>query len=183
MLKQATHTLDVSSWLQDFVTIVLSSLLIAFCAPIAIPLPFTPIPLAIGPHLCLALGAILGSRRGAMAVMTYLAQGLAGLPVFALGGSGLATLLGPSGGYLVGCLIASYVVGFLIETLRERTPWKILMALIVGNSIIYFFGALQLAFFVGGTSALMVGVLPFLAGDAWKLIVLTRFIPKLVRCP
>jgi biotin transport system substrate-specific component len=165
-------------WVKDCLLVVLGSILISLSAGIAIPLPFTPVPLALAPHVCLALGATLGSRRGALAVFLHLIQGLCGLPVFAMGSSGLLTLLGPSGGYLIGYVAGAYVTGFLIETMRQRSRFQTFTALAVGNGIIYGFGVMQLALFVGCQSAILLGVIPFLIGDAWKLLAIHYFVRR-----
>jgi biotin transport system substrate-specific component len=152
----------------------MGSILIALCSSISIRLPFTPVPLAIAPHVCLALGAILGRNRGALAVLAYLFQGAMGFPVFALGASGLLHLLGPRGGYLIGYAAAAYVTGFLIERMREKTAYKTFMALAAGNGIIYLLGVSQLSLFIGFKSAVLLGMVPFLLGDALKLFVVYR---------
>lgn len=157
------------SWLRDLTLIIFGSILIAFCAPLSFKLPFTPIPIAFAPHLCLALGAALGKNRGALAVLTYLFQGAVGFPVFALGASGFLHLLGPRGGYLFGYVAATYIVGYLIEKMREKTPYKTFLALAIGNGVIYLFGIPQLSLFIGFKSAILLGLLPFLFGDALKL--------------
>jgi len=79
-------TSSTSSSIRNFLSIVAASILIALCAPIVIPLPFSPVPIALQPHVCLFLGAFLGSKRGALAVLGFLMQGALGLPVFAKGG-------------------------------------------------------------------------------------------------
>lgn len=163
-----------SSWLKDLFLIGMGSVLIALCAPISIKLPFNPVPLALAPHLCLALGVILGSKRGALAVLAYLLQGAMGLPVFALGDSGLLHLLGPRGGYLLGYAAAAYVTGYLIEKMRARSAYKIFLALATGNGIIYMLGVSQLSLFIGFKSAVLLGMIPFLLSDALKLLVVYR---------
>jgi biotin transport system substrate-specific component len=167
-----------STWMREFLIVAMASLLIVFCTPLAIPLPFTPIPLALAPQLCLALGATLGSRRAAAAIFAYLFQGAIGLPVFALGKSGLPHLLGPGGGYLFGFAAGAYVTGYLIERMREKAAYKTFIAMAAGNGVIFFFGALQLSLFLGLKSALLLGVLPFLFGDALKLFLVHKVIAK-----
>ena len=89
-----------------------ASLLIALAAQVAIPLPFSPVPVTGQTYAVLVVGAALGSRLGALSVALYVAEGVLGLPVFAPGGApGIARLLGPTGGYLVGFVGAAFVVG------------------------------------------------------------------------
>jgi biotin transport system substrate-specific component len=167
-----------SSWLKDLALIGMGSILIVLCAPLSIKLPFTPVPIALTPHVCLALGAVLGRTRGALAVLTYLLQGALGFPVFALGASGLAYACGPLGGYLLGYAAAAYVTGTLIERMRERSAYKTFLALAAGNAVIYLLGISQLSLFIGFKSAVLLGMLPFLIGDALKLLLVYRGINK-----
>lgn len=185
MLTQVLYPSDAvskkqSSWLKDLFLIGMGSVLMALCAPISIKLPFTPVPIALAPHLCLALGAILGSRRGALAILAYLFQGAMGLPVFALGDAGFLHLLGPRGGYLLGYAAAAYVTGYLIETIRERTAYKTFLALATGNGIIYLLGVSQLSLFIGFKAAVLLGMLPFLLGDALKLLMVYKGIKRFI---
>jgi biotin transport system substrate-specific component len=183
MLTHVAYPSDVifqkqSSWLQDLFLIGMGSVLISLCASISIKLPFTPVPLALAPHLCLALGVMLGSKRGALAVLAYLLQGVMGLPAFALGASRLLHLLGPRGGYLLGYVAATYVTGYLIEKMQERTAYKTFLALATGNGIIYLLGVSQLSLFIGFKSAVLLGMLPFLLGDALKLLLVSKGIKR-----
>src|SRR4051812_7038218 len=107
MLGQKTFDLpQVESyshtWNRSILAVLVGSVLITLSGYISIPLPFTPVPLALRPQMCMFLGLLLGSSRGAWAVLLFIAQGIAGLPVFALGKAGLAVLAGPTGGYIVG---------------------------------------------------------------------------------
>jgi biotin transport system substrate-specific component len=183
MLTNMEYPLDVwsqkqTSWMEDLILIGMGSILIALCAPISIKLPFSPVPIALAPHLSLALGAVLGRHRGALSVLAYLLQGAMGLPVFALGDSGILHLLGPRGGYLLGYAAAAYATGYLIEKMRERTPYKTFMALAAGNGIIYLLGISQLSLFIGLKSAVLLGMLPFLLGDALKLLFVYKGIKR-----
>lgn len=180
MLTNIAHPSKLSlaklSWLKDLFLIGMGSILIALCAPIAIKLPFTPVPLAIASHVCLFLGIVLGPRRGALAVIFYLLQGAAGLPVFALGDAGLLHLLGPRGGYLLGYVAAAYLAGTLNEKKGERSSTNLFLAITLGNLVIYILGVGQLSCFLGFKSALLLGMLPFLIGDLLKSVVLYRTI-------
>lgn len=166
------------SWIKDVLIVVLSSFLIALCANVAIPLPFTPVPIAVQGSLILFLAAFLGSQRAVAAVALFLFQGLIGLPVFAHGASGLFILLGPTGGYLMGYLFAAFVTGWIAERLREKTPLSLFVAMGAGNLIIFLVGAVWLSQFVGLKSALILGVAPFIAGDLLKLFVSSRLLKR-----
>ena len=98
-----------------------ASWIIAISAQITINLPFSPVPITGQTLAVLLAGLILGKNLGAASVAAYLAQGAAGLPFFAGGKSGLATLFGPTGGYLFGFLAAVYIVGMLSELRFKRS--------------------------------------------------------------
>ena len=169
-----TETIEDRSWFKEAAVIIGASVIIALFAPISIPLPFTPVPIATQPHVVLFLAVLLGSKRGSLAVLSYLFQGAIGLPVFAGGKAGLLCLAGPTGGYLVGYVVAAYVTGLLFEKLKERTPTRAFLAMAVGNLTIFVFGLSWLSHFVGLQKAFLLGMLPFLLGDFIKLVVAVR---------
>jgi biotin transport system substrate-specific component len=145
------------------------SLLIGLSGQVSIPLPFTPIPVTLQTFAVVLTGALLGSRRGAAALLLYVAEGLAGLPVFSLGSSGFAHLVGPTGGYLLGFVAAAWIVGFLVEHRLAATIAGALFVLILGHLVPYISGVAWLAVFLGLSRALSLGFLPFLAGDTLKV--------------
>jgi len=109
--------------------------------------------------------------------MTYLALGAVGLPIGAGGALGVAWLLGPTGGYLVGFAAAAYVVGTLSERGWDRKPWTTAASMIIGNGIIYAAGIVWLSKFVGWQAVLGAGFYPFLVGDAFKIALATILLP------
>jgi biotin transport system substrate-specific component len=160
------------------------ALLVALLAQVRIPLPFTPVPLTGQTFAVLLVGAALGSRRGAASLGLYTGLGLAGLPVFAGGASGLGYVFGPTGGYLLGFILSAYVIGRLAERGLERSLRTSILPFAVGTVIIYALGAIWLAFYVGPAAAISKGILPFLAGDAIKLALAALTLPaawKLVK--
>jgi biotin transport system substrate-specific component len=153
----------------NIVLVLGASWLIALSAQIAFQIPFSPVPVTGQTLVVLLCGLILGKKIAASAVATYLLQGAAGLPFFAGGKSGIATLLGPTGGYLFGFLAAAYIVGMLSELRYNRSPLQAATTLLLGNIVIYLFGLVWLARFSGEAQALQLGLYPFLVGDAVKL--------------
>lgn len=147
-----------------------TSWIIAISAQITINLPFSPVPITAQTLAVLLAGLFLGKNLGAASVAAYLAQGAAGLPVFAGGKSGLAALFGPTGGYLFGFLAAAYIVGMLSELRYQRSLFQASSTIIVGNVIIYIFGLFWLARFVGESQVLQLGLYPFLIGDLLKIL-------------
>lgn len=162
------------SWVRDALLVIGGGILIALFARIAIPLPFTPVPLAMQMNICLLLGILLGSKRGAAAVLFFLAQGACGLPVFAKGSAGLAVLLGPTGGYLLGYVAAAFLAGYLWERSKSKSTGEAFLAMAAGNLVVYAIGVAHLSQFVGINRALLLGVAPFIIGDLLKLFLGVR---------
>ncbi len=148
---------------QDVAAVLAASLLIALSAWLRVTLPFSPVPVTAQTLAVLLAGVVLGPQRGALAVLTYLLQGVVGLPVFAGGTAGLAVLFGPTGGYLLGFVAAASVAGWL----HERGYGA--LALILGNVTIYLMGVSWLALGVGPEAAVSLGLLPFIPGDLVKV--------------
>ncbi|HJU74052.1 MAG TPA: biotin transporter BioY [Gemmatimonadaceae bacterium] len=166
-----------ASIVRDAILVLGGSLLIALSAQLVIPLPFSPVPITGQTFAVLLLAALLGSKRGLATIVTYLALGLFGLPVFAGGAAGIARLVGPTAGYLMGYLPAAFVVGSLSERGWDRRLWSTALTMIVGNAIIYLTGALWLQAFVGPGGVLETGVLPFIPGDLLKIALATLILP------
>jgi biotin transport system substrate-specific component len=160
----------VHSRYANIVLVLGTSWLIALSAQITFQIPFSPVPVTGQTLVVLLCGLILGKNLAAAAVGTYLLQGAAGLPFFAGGKSGIATLLGPTGGYLFGFLAAAYIVGMLSELRYRRSPLQAATTLLLGNIVIYLFGLTWLVRFTGESQALQLGLYPFLIGDAVKLV-------------
>jgi biotin transport system substrate-specific component len=161
---------------RDLLLVLAFASFTALAARIALPLPFTPVPITGQTLAVLLSGVLLGSRRGALAQLAYLAQGAAGLPVFAGGRAGLGVLLGPTGGYLVGFVLAAGLVGWLAERGWRRHTRRLFVALLLGNLVIYLCGALWLARFV--PDPLGQGVLPFIPGDLVKIAIAAGVVPS-----
>jgi biotin transport system substrate-specific component len=145
--------------------------LTALGAQIAIPLPGTPVPLTLQTLFVLLAGIVLGARLGALSMAFYLALGLTGYHVFALGGLGLATLCGPTGGYLAGFVLAQPVLGWM--TNGRRLGWsRILGALLAGQAIILAAGLawLSLCLDAGLWTMLALGFWPFVPGLVFKTL-------------
>ena len=166
------------TWLYNTLLILGGSLFIAGAAQIAIPLlPFSPVPITGQTFAVLLMGAALGSKRGALCVLTYLTQGAAGLPVFTGAGAGIATLAGPTGGYLVGFMFAAYLTGWLAERGWDRRLQTNFLAMVLGNLVIYTFGLAWLGVLVGYDKVLTLGLWPFIPGDLLKLAIATGLLP------
>jgi biotin transport system substrate-specific component len=155
---------------RDIAIVISASWLLAISAQFTFNLPFSPIPVTGQTLAVLLIGSLLGKNRGAAAVGLYLLQGAAGLPVFAGGKSGFITLVGPTGGYLIGFIAAAYIVGILAELRYDKSLVYEGFSMLVGSLVIYIFGLFWLVQFVGESSALQMGLFPFLAGDFVKIL-------------
>jgi biotin transport system substrate-specific component len=167
-----------AGWLREVTLILLGALFVAALAQVKISLPFTPVPLTGQTFAVLLLGAMLGSKRGASSMLLYVALGTLGLPVFAGGAAGVAYLSGATLGYLVGFVLAAYVIGLLAELGLERNVRTSLIPFLIGTIIIYLCGVAWLIVMLGSfDKAIAAGLLPFLLGDAIKLIAASIVLP------
>ena len=165
------------AFLYDAALVIGLSLFIGLSAQVVIRLPFSPVPVSGQTLAVLLTGALLGSRRGALAVIAYLAEGLAGLPVFAGGAAGLAYALGPTGGYLLGFVAGAFVTGWLAERGWDRRIGTTALAMLAGNLAIYAFGVSWLAVLFGAGKALSLGFYPFAVGDLFKVVLAAALLP------
>jgi biotin transport system substrate-specific component len=167
-----------AGWLRDVILVVLGALFVAALAQVKIPLPFTPVPLTGQTFAVFLVGATLGSKRGAASMALYIALGALGLPVFAGGASGLTYLAGATLGYLVGFVLAAYVIGLLAERGLERNVRTSIIPFLVGTIMIYICGVAWLTIVLGSLDkAIAAGLLPFLIGDAIKLVAAALVLP------
>ncbi|HUX51736.1 MAG TPA: biotin transporter BioY [Spirochaetia bacterium] len=169
--------------------LVLASLFAALTAVgayISIPIPGSPVPVVAQNLFVLLAGMLLGWRWGAASIGAYLVVGILGLPVFSGGRGGIAHLLGPTGGYLIGFLVAAAVAGFIVHgsggpawldnspnrsTGRAaRSARRDIAAAIAGSAVIYAFGVpwLKIVTHMSWKAAAVAGIVPFLVGDVLK---------------
>lgn len=168
--QRASRQLLVSnSWSQHSLNAIIclgGAALLAVLSQIAIPLPFTPVPIT-GQTLGVALLALtLGRNRGIASVVLYFVAGAMGMPVFAGAQSGF--VFGPTMGYLIGMLLATVVMGSLADSGWTSSFKKTLLTAFVGTAITFVCGVSVLAFFLPAKTLLMAGVLPFLPGSLIK---------------
>lgn len=164
--------------LVDSALVVMGSLFVAIMAQVSVYLPFSPIPITGQTFAVLLIGMSFGSRLGVLTLLTYLLEGICGLPFFAGGLSGPLVLLSPTGGYLLGFVVAAWLVGRLAERGLVIKPVTALFAFVVGSMAIYFFGVAWLSTYLGVGQALRVGVLPFLLGDVIKALLAGLGLPS-----
>ncbi|HEX8411854.1 MAG TPA: biotin transporter BioY [Thermoanaerobaculia bacterium] len=162
----------------NMLLVIGASALIAIAAQIAIPLPFTPVPLTLQPLAVIFIGVALGSTRGAAAAALYLLEGFSGLPVFAQGHGGAAWLLGPTAGYLVSYPAAAWVAGFISERGWGSTITRALSGMLLALGVIYLGGWSWLAALTDTRSAFTAGVAPFVLADIVKVAIGAALLPK-----
>jgi biotin transport system substrate-specific component len=171
------------SLLWKLVLVLAGSTLIALAAQIRIPLPFSPVPVTGQTFAVLLVAAALG-RLGLASVIAYLIEGAIGLPVFAGGTFGVATIVGPTGGYLIGFALAAAIVGSAAERGWDRHFATALAAMFLGEAAIYVCGLAWLARFVPSERLLDAGFIPFIPGDLIKMVLAALALPgawRLVR--
>jgi len=161
----------------DIACVAGGSAVIALSALVSIRLPFGPVPVTAQTMTVLLLGAMMGKTRALASVLLYLAQGIAGLPVFAGGMFGAAYLLGPTGGYLIGFVPAVLITGHLAERDWDRKVSTAFLAMLAGNIAIYACGLPWLALFVGAERVFALGLAPFIPGDIVKLALAASILP------
>ena len=153
--------------------------LIAVAAQISIPL--WPVPVTLSTFAVMIVAATLGTARGSVSVVGYLTAGAVGLPVFA--GAAALSAVRPTFGYLVGFVIAAMLIGYLVSKGADQSVLKLATVFTLATAVIYFLGAgwLIIGFGMTGTQALMAGVLPFLIGDALKIMAATALVTGIRR--
>jgi biotin transport system substrate-specific component len=154
---------------------------LALTASAKVSMPFFPVPLTLQPLTVLLIGAMLGPRLGAATVLTYLCVGAAGFPVFAgtpTKGIGLVYMFGPTGGFLVGFLVAAWLVGTLAAYAKGRNIAWMFATMVAGMAAIYIPGLLWLGTLIGWDKPVLhMGFYPFIYGDMLKIGIAALFVP------
>lgn len=162
----------------NMLLVIGASVLIAIAAQIAIPLPFTPVPLTLQPLAVIFVGVALGSTRGAAAAALYLLEGASGLPVFAQGHGGALWLVGPTAGYLFSYPFAAFVAGFVSERGWGSSIVRSISGMLLALGVIYAGGWSWLAMLTDARSAFVAGVAPFVLADIVKVAIGAALLPK-----
>ncbi|HEX7151522.1 MAG TPA: biotin transporter BioY [Thermoanaerobaculia bacterium] len=157
--------------------VVGASALIAIAAQVAIPLPFSPVPMTLQPLAVILVGIALGSTRGAAAAALYLLEGMSGLPVFAEGKGGALWLLGPTAGYLYSYPVAAWVAGRLSERGQAGSILRAVPSMLAALAIVYLGGWSWLAALTSPEAAFTMGVAPFVVADIVKVVLGATIVP------
>ena len=186
------NRLFTSSWIESFIlkgksednftfitkvlTVIVCSLILVLSAKIKVDL--YPVPMTLQPLAILMIAMLCGRNISVATVSLYLFQGMIGLPVFAYGG-GLPYLMGPTGGFLFGFLMASLIVGELADRGWGKFLFKSVFAMMLGMLTIYTFGIIQLGIINGFQFSIIKSMQPFLIGDFYKLVLASILLPQI----
>jgi biotin transport system substrate-specific component len=156
---------------------------ISLMAQVAIPVPGSPIPVTGQTLAVLLIGTTYGARLGLMTFATYLLAGVAGAPIFAGSTHGIEKVIGATGGYLVGMLIASFLLGYLADRKADQKFKTSFPALLLGDAVIFFFGLTWLHFSLdlSWSATFAAGLAPFIFGELLKIAITATSLPLVWR--
>ena len=160
---------------------------ISLMAQVAIPVPGSPVPVTGQTLAVLLIGTTYGARLGLMTFATYLLAGVAGAPIFAPSGTsanhGLDRLLGATGGYLFGMLVASFLLGYLADRKADQKFKTSFPALLLGDAVIFFFGLtwLHYSLELSWSATFAAGLTPFILGEMLKIAITATSLPLVWR--
>ncbi len=161
--------------------LLFSTCFIACLAQVRIPLPYTPVPITGHSFAIMVIVGLFGTKNATYTVVIYLFEVIMGLPVLSGGGSGWFSLVGPTGGYIIGFIFQAYCTGIMIEKIKDYTYWKLFLAFAVGSCILLLVGTLYLSFFIGKNDAIACGFLPFIPGDMLKSLIAAYIFSRVYR--
>lgn len=165
---------------KQMVLIALMTAVTCVLGPLSIPLPFSPVPISLTNFAIFLAIFVLGMKSGTISFILYLLLGAIGVPVFSSFRGGLQVLAGPTGGYLIGFIFLALIMGFALDHFNRKLVPTII-GMIIGMAVCYAFGTVWLAKLLSLSfkEGLMMGVIPYLAGDAAKIIIAAIVGPKL----
>ena len=158
--------------------LVLSGVIfLSIMSQLIIPLYFTPVPISLGSFGIILVALLYGRKLGTATVISYVAAGSLGAPIFA--GFKAGSLFSPTGGYIIGYIVATVILGYLSDKGIAKSYVKTFLSLLLVSVIIFILGALVLMLFVPIKNVFMAGVLPFIPGDMLKVVAATLLFPRL----
>ena len=165
---------------KQMVLIALMTAVTCVLGPLSIPLPFSPVPISLTNFAIFLAIFVLGMKSGTISFIIYLLLGAIGVPVFSSFRGGLQVLAGPTGGYLIGFIFLALIMGFALDHF-DRKLVPTIIGMIIGMAVCYTFGTVWLAKLLSLSfkEGLMMGVIPYLPGDAAKIIIAAIVGPKL----
>ena len=165
---------------KQMVLIALMTAVTCVLGPLSIPLPFSPVPISLTNFVIFLAIFVLGMKNGTISFIIYLLLGAVGVPVFSSFRGGFQVLAGPTGGYLIGFIFLALIMGFALDHF-DRKLVPTIIGMIIGMAVCYAFGTVWLAKLLSLSfkEGLMMGVIPYLPGDAAKIIIAAIVGPKL----
>ena len=165
---------------KQMVLIALTTAVTCVLGPLSIPLPFSPVPISLTNFAIFLAIFVLGMKSGTISFIIYLLLGAVGVPVFSSFRGGFQVLAGPTGGYLIGFIFLALIMGFALDHF-DRKLVPTIIGMIIGMAVCYAFGTVWLAKLLSLSfkEGLMMGVIPYLPGDAAKIIIAAIVGPKL----
>ena len=163
--------------LKNILLVLGGVIFLSLMAQVMIPLPYTPVPITLGTFGVTLMALLYGRKLGTATILSYVAAGSLGTPIFAGAKSG--SLFSATGGYILGYIISTIFLGYLADRGVTKSYVKTILSLMLSSTIILTLGALQLSLFVTEKNAFLIGVLPFLPGDALKSTAVTLLLPTL----
>ena len=165
---------------KQMVLIALMTAVTCVLGPLSIPLPFSPVPISLTNFAIFLAIFVLGMKNGTISFIIYLLLGAVGVPVFSSFRGGLQVLAGPTGGYLIGFIFLALIMGFALDHF-DRKLLPTIIGMIIGMVVCYAFGTVWLAKLLSLSfkEGLLMGVIPYLPGDAAKIIIAAIVGPKL----
>ena len=158
--------------------LVLSGVIfLSIMSQLIIPLYFTPVPISLGSFGIILVALLYGRKLGTATVISYVAAGSLGAPIFA--GFKAGSLFSPTGGYIIGYIVAAAILGYLSDRGIAKSYVKTFLSLLLASAVILILGALVLMLFVPIKNVFMAGVLPFIPGDMLKAVAATLLFPRL----
>ena len=154
--------------LKNILLVLSGVIFLSVMSQVVIPLPFTPVPISLGTFGVTLMALLYGRKLGTATVLSYVAAGSLGAPIFA--GLIAGSLFSPTGGY---------ILGYLSDKGVTKSYLKTILSLMLSSAIILTLGAFVLSLFMPGKNAFIIGVLPFLPGDAIKSTAVTLLLPSL----
>ncbi|MEK6554185.1 MAG: biotin transporter BioY [Bdellovibrionota bacterium] len=168
---------SLTNVVKSLITVSIGVVAMALLSQVAIPLPGTPVPLTGQTFGVVLIALLMGSTLGSLTLVSYFTLGLFGAPIMAMGKS--LTVIGPTSGYLVGMVLAAYIVGAISDRGFGRTFWSAFTVSFFAGAFIIFTGALGLRFFMPDSTVLAAGVIPFIVGDVIKSLAVAVIIDRL----
>ena len=174
LVNRIYPTQGLLTYVKNIFLVFLGTILLAISSKIQVP--FWPVPMTMQTFVVFLIGMTYSVRLSFLTLLTYLAEGAFGLPVFAAGG-GLAYLVGPTAGYLYGMLVAAIVISFFAGKGFGVSYIKTTLTLLLGSIIIFSFGIFYLGSLIGFEKAFQAGLIPFIPSEIFKIALAVSIIP------